>query len=174
MIRCFLFICVVFTVSACGYRFQAPPQLDEPVAIVIAKHEGRLMYSAGPLRTELADALNRRLGWRVVPIAKTTIILTLQEEKIRSGGFDNIGITNSWQIDVRGEVRVEQNKVLLQNLPPLSFSGLCSSQGRVSEPVAVSAGAVSAAAQIAAWLETNGDLLAKAQREAPPSKSGAH
>lgn len=172
MIRALLCISVVWALSSCGYRFQAPPQLDQPVAIEIAKHEGRLMLSAGPLRTELADALNRRLGWRVVPVAKTTIVLTLHEEKIRSGGFDNVGITNSWQIDVRGEVLVRQEGIVLANLPALSFSGLCSSQGRVSEPTAVTAGAVAAAAQIAAWLETNGDLIAKVQRETPPAKTG--
>jgi hypothetical protein len=142
------------------------------VAIEIAKHEGRLMHSAGPLRTELANELNRRLGWRVVPIAKTSIVLTLSEEKIRSGGFNNVGITNSWQIDVKGEALVRHEGIVLANLPTLSFSGLCSSQGRVSEPTAVTSGAGSAATQIAAWLETNGDLICKAQREMSPASRG--
>lgn len=174
MIRSVLSLLFVCLFCSCGYRFQAPPQLDQPVAIELARHEGRLMYSAGPLRTELADALNRRLGWRVVPVAKTTIVLTLSEEKIRSGGFDNVGITNSWQIEVKGEALVRHKGIVLANLPALSFSGLCSSQGRVSEPTTMASGAGTAATQIAAWLETNGELISKAQRDQSPASSRNH
>lgn len=139
------------------YRIGKPVQLGETVRVVITTNDARLVRAQAFLQSEIAEALQNRLGWRVDPTGSARLELGLAQEGIDATAEDRRGIPGRWSITLTGAVML----VSARGQSGTTYRGVGHASGVVDEPEALRQAARNAAAEIAVWLENTVPQLAK-------------
>jgi hypothetical protein len=160
MMRGLICVAAVMALLALGgcYRLQSPPDLDETVRIEVVGDQARLVRSQAYLVDAIDRSLVERLGWRVSPTGTARLQIAIQEERIRANADDDRGVTNSWQIRVRGTALLVARGGSLTT----TFSGVgnaTSLAGIQGEPEALRAAATQAAEDLTGWLDVHASTL---------------
>lgn len=136
------------------YRLAGPPDLGEAVRVEVVGNDGKLVRSQGYLTDAVADALVKRLGWRVSPTGTAKLQLAIREEKIKATAQDTRDVTDAWSVRLDGTaLLVARGGSLTGTFTGLgNYTGLHTIQG---EPEALQAAAVQAADDLVSWLDAN-------------------
>jgi hypothetical protein len=138
--------------GAC-YRVASPPPLGETVRVTVVINDARLVRAQAALQSEVAHALENRLGWRVSPQGTARLDLTLAQDKLASTGTDGRDIPVRWSITLRGHALLASRRGNALG----DFIGTGYASSLADEPPAIHEAAREAAGQIAYWLVSTGE-----------------
>lgn len=153
--------CAAAAVAGC-YRLSGPPDLGETVRVEVVGNDGKLVRSQGYLTDAVAEALVKRLGWRVSPTGTAKLQLAIREERIKATAQDTRDVTEAWSVRLDGTaLLVARGGSLTGTFTGVgNYTGLHSIQG---EPEALKAAAIQAADDLASWLDVNAARVMPAQ-----------
>jgi hypothetical protein len=139
----------IILLSSCSYRMAGIAPLGESVRVVITSNSANVVRVQSYLQSEVAAALENKLGWHVSPTGSAKLELTIDQETINAIGNDTRGIASRWNITVTGNA-------LLTSKHGNSLSrwtGTGYSAGLNDEASALQSAANNAGLTISTWLE---------------------
>jgi hypothetical protein len=145
----FTLILALILLPSCNYRIAGVAPLGESVRVIITSNSANVVRVQTYLQSEVAAALENKLGWHVSSTGSAKLELTIDQETIDAIGNDTRGIATRWNITVNGNALLtsKHGNALSR------WTGTGYSAGLNDEASALQSAANNAGLTISTWLE---------------------
>ncbi|MDA3961021.1 MAG: hypothetical protein PF961_09540 [Planctomycetota bacterium] len=97
-----LLLVLTLAIPAGCYRGEAPPPLDETVAVRIGSNRARLVRSQAYLQDAVADMLRLDMGWQTGPLGQAAFTIDIEDESFDVVASGDLGIPERWRAVLSG------------------------------------------------------------------------